>query len=31
VFARGVEEVSWWSIHKLGNGQRLFDTYVPVA
>jgi hypothetical protein len=30
VVARGTEEVSWWSVHKLGNGQRLFDTYVPV-
>lgn len=30
VFERGVEEVSWWSIHKLGNGGRLFDTYVPL-
>jgi hypothetical protein len=30
VFARGTEEVDWWSVHKLGNGQRLFDTYVPV-
>jgi hypothetical protein len=30
VVARGTEEVSWWSVHKLGTGQRLFDTYVPV-
>ncbi|MGC9971432.1 MAG: hypothetical protein ABSE56_12675 [Bryobacteraceae bacterium] len=30
VVERGTEEVSWWSVHKLGNGQRLFDTYVPV-
>ncbi|MGA2329143.1 MAG: hypothetical protein ABSH05_23015 [Bryobacteraceae bacterium] len=30
VFERGTEEVSWWSIHKLGNGGHLFDTYVPL-
>ena len=30
VAARGLEEVEWWSVHKLGNGQHLFDTYVPV-
>jgi hypothetical protein len=28
--ARGLEEVEWWSIYKLGNGQRLFDTYTPL-
>jgi hypothetical protein len=27
---RQLEEVQWWSIHKLGNGQPLFDTYVPL-
>src|SRR5258708_34068438 len=27
VFSRGVEEVNWWSIYKLGDGRRLFDTY----
>jgi hypothetical protein len=27
---RGVEEVEWWSVYKLGNGQRLFDTYTPL-
>jgi hypothetical protein len=27
---RRLEEVQWWSVHKLGNGQHLFDTYVPV-
>src|SRR5258708_991454 len=30
VFSRGVEEVNWWSIYKLGDGRRLFDTYVPL-
>jgi hypothetical protein len=30
VVSRGLEEVEWWSIYKLGNGQRLFDTYVPL-
>jgi hypothetical protein len=28
---RGLEEVPWWSLYKLGNGQHLFDTYVPLA
>jgi hypothetical protein len=28
--ARGLEEVEWWSVYKLGNGQRLFDTYTPL-
>jgi hypothetical protein len=28
---RGLEEVDWWSVYKLGSGQRLFDTYVPLA
>lgn len=28
---RQVEEVEWWSAHKLGNGQHLFDTYVPLV
>ena len=28
--ARGLEEVEWWSIYKLGSGQHLFDTYVPL-
>lgn len=27
---RRIEEIQWWSVHKLGNGQHLFDTYVPV-
>jgi hypothetical protein len=28
-FARGTEEVDWWSVHQLGTGKHLFDTYVP--
>lgn len=28
--ARGLEEVEWWSVYKLGNGERLFDTYTPL-
>jgi hypothetical protein len=28
--ARGLEETKWWSIYKLGSGQHLFDTYVPL-
>jgi hypothetical protein len=31
VFDRGLEEVEWWSIHKLGTGEHLFDTYVPLV
>jgi hypothetical protein len=31
VFDRGLEEVSWWSVYDLENGQHLFDTYVPVV
>jgi hypothetical protein len=30
VIARGLEEVEWWSVYKLGSGQRLFDTYTPL-
>ncbi len=30
VGSRGAEEVDWWSVYKLGNGQHLFDTYVPL-
>jgi hypothetical protein len=30
VFSRGTEEVDWWSVHQLGNGRHLFDTYVPL-
>jgi hypothetical protein len=28
---RGLEEVEWWSVYRLGNGQHLFDTYVPLV
>ena len=31
VIDRRTEEVSWWTVHKLGNGQRLFDTYAPLV
>jgi len=31
VVSRGLEEVEWWSAHKLGNGRHLFDTYVPLV
>ncbi len=30
VVSRGLEEVEWWSAYKLGTGQHLFDTYVPL-
>jgi hypothetical protein len=30
VGSRGTEEVDWWSVYKLSNGQHLFDTYVPL-
>ncbi len=30
VASRGTEEVDWWSVYKLGTGQHLFDTYVPL-
>lgn len=30
VIDRGLEEVEWWSIYRLGTGQHLFDTYVPL-
>jgi len=30
VAARGLEEVEWWSVYKLGTGQHLLDTYVPL-
>jgi hypothetical protein len=29
-FRRGLEEVEWWSVHKLATGEHLFDTYVPL-
>lgn len=28
---RGLEEVDWWSVYRLGTGQHLFDTYVPLV
>jgi len=31
VVSRGLEDVSWWSVYKLGDGKHLFDTYVPVT
>jgi hypothetical protein len=30
VVLRGIEDTEWWSVYKLGTGQRLFDTYVPL-
>jgi hypothetical protein len=27
VISRGLEEVEWWSVYKLGTGAHLFDTY----
>ncbi len=30
VFDRGTEDVAWWSVHKLGTGEPLFDSHVPV-
>jgi len=29
VVNRGIEEIEWWTVYKLGTGQKLFDTYVP--
>jgi len=31
VAARGLEEVEWWSVYRLGSGQHLFDTDVPLV
>jgi len=31
VFDRMLEEVQWWSVHTLLNGEHLFDTYVPLV
>jgi hypothetical protein len=28
--SRGLEEVEWWSVYKLANGEHLFDTYTPL-
>jgi hypothetical protein len=30
VASRAVEEMDWWSVYKLGTGQHLFDTYLPL-
>jgi hypothetical protein len=30
VILRGLEDTAWWSVYKLGTGQRLFDTYTPL-
>jgi hypothetical protein len=30
VILRGLEDTQWWSVYKLGTGQRLFDTYTPL-
>jgi hypothetical protein len=30
VILRGLEDTQWWSVYKLGTGERLFDTYVPL-
>src|SRR5205814_650452 len=29
--SRGLEDVEWWSLYKLGSGEHLFDTYVPLT
>jgi hypothetical protein len=31
IISRGLEEVDWWSVYKMGTGERLFDTYVPLV
>jgi hypothetical protein len=30
-FERGLNEVEWWSLYKLGTGEHMFDTYVPLV
>jgi hypothetical protein len=30
VVLRGLEDTEWWSVYKLGTGEKLFDTYVPL-
>ncbi len=30
VILRGLEDTRWWSVYRLGTGERLFDTYVPL-
>ena len=29
--SRGLEDVEWWSIYKLSNGEHLFNTYTPLT
>jgi hypothetical protein len=31
VVDRGLEEIEWWSVYRLENGQHLFDTHVPLV
>jgi hypothetical protein len=31
IASRGLEEDDWWSVYKLGSGQHLFDTHVPLV
>ncbi len=31
VISRGLEEVEWWSVYKLGSAAHLFDTYTPLV
>jgi len=31
IASRGLEEADWWSVYRLGTGQHLFDTYVPLV
>lgn len=28
---RGLEEDQWWTVYRLGDGRRLFDTHVPLT
>jgi hypothetical protein len=30
VILRGLEDTEWWSVYKIGTGEKLFNTYVPV-
>jgi hypothetical protein len=31
IASRGLEEQEWWSVYRLGTGQHLLDTYVPLV
>jgi hypothetical protein len=31
VILRGLEETEWWTAYRVADGQRLFDTYVPLV